>query len=283
MRNRYPGTCRTCAAHVAAGAGVLLREAGRWHAYCTDHAPAAKAPSRGDHSGWHTGELVGYDCETSAPNPRTAFLVSAALVDSAETARTWLVHPGERAIPPEATAIHGITTERARDEGIPAPAALEEITAALHHHLAAGHGLVIFNAPYDLTVLDTELRRHGMATLTERMGGAVQPVIDPLVMDRGIDPYRRGRRNLAAMCEHYGVPFTEAHTAVGDAAACLALAREIGARSPELAQSSLPQLHKQQVEWAMDYARNRQEWLDRTRPGHGTRVDGSWPLPDADD
>ncbi|WP_046468596.1 exonuclease domain-containing protein [Allosalinactinospora lopnorensis] len=277
MRNRYPGTCTTCGADVAVRTGAVLKEDGRWRTYCSEHEPRPAPPPRGDHPGWHTRPLFGYDCETSSNDPSEAFLVSAALVDASGTARTWLVDPGEREIPAEAISVHGISNEYARSEGIPVEEALQEITETLTGHLLAGDGLVIFNAPFDLGVLSAELRRHGMKPLTEWLSGLPSPVIDPLVIDRGIDPYRRGPRNLAAMCDFYGVELTGAHTAHGDATACLALAREIGARHPGIAGLALSELHDRQVEWALAYARNRQEWLDRQKPGHGTVVDGSWP------
>lgn len=277
MRNNYAGTCTSCGTSVAAREGEAVKEGGRWRVYCSEHAPRATAPPRGDHPGWHSGDLAGYDCETSSPDPRTAFLVSAALVAPDGTARTWLVDPGPREIPPEAVQVHGITTERARAEGRPADQALPEIADALTGHLAAGRGLAVFNAPFDLGVLSTELRRLGLPSLAERLGGRVGPIIDPLVIDRGADPYRKGRRTLGDLCAFYGVELNGAHTAEGDAAACLALAREIGARRPAVAALALPELHERQVGWALEHARGLQEWLDRTRPGHGRRIDGTWP------
>lgn len=278
MRNRYPGTCQECSQHVPAGSGVVVRESGRWRAYCAEHEPRPDPPpARGGHPGWHTTKLVGYDCETSAANPKEAFLVSAALVEVNGQVRTWLVDPGERTIPAEATDVHGISTEYARTHGRPAEEVLAEISQALVDHLTVGHGLAIFNAPFDLAVLDNELSRAEMDTLSQRMAGAIHPVIDPLVLDRGIDPYRRGRRTLTAMCQHYEVSLTEAHTATGDAHACLTLATEIGARHQNVAALSLSELHQRQVEWALAYAQDRQQWLDRTRPGHGRHFEGSWP------
>lgn len=278
MRNRYPGPCRTCGDNVAADAGVVIKEDGRWRTYCAEHEPRPIPPPRGDHLGWHRAPLAGYDCETSSNDPGRAFLVSAALVDSTGASRTWLVDPGPREIPAEAIAVHGITTERARAEGVPAAEALEEITGALTDLLSAGTGLTIFNAPYDLCVLDTELGRHGMKSLTERLGAAPRPVVDPLVIDRGIEPFRRGPRNLGAMCAYYGVELRDAHTAIADATAAVAVAEEIGARHADLAALSLAQLHERQVEWAAEYARKRREWLEKRKPGQAPRVDGAWPV-----
>ncbi|MFC3996047.1 exonuclease domain-containing protein [Nocardiopsis sediminis] len=278
MRNRYPGSCTTCGTAVAAEAGVVLKEDGRWRTYCAEHEPKPVPPPRGGHLGWHTGDLAGFDSETSSNVPREAFLVSAALVDTTGATRTWLVDPGDREIPEDAVAVHGISTERARDEGVRAEDALEEIADALTGHLLAGRGLVIFNAPFDLVVLSEELRRYGMKSLDDRLSGPLSAIIDPLVIDRGVDPYRRGARNLGAMCEFYGVDLTDAHSAHGDAVACLEVAREIGARRPDIAALGLAELHQRQIDWAAAYARSRQEWLDRRRPGHGRVIDGDWPI-----
>ncbi|GLU47334.1 exonuclease domain-containing protein [Nocardiopsis ansamitocini] len=283
MRNRYAGNCRTCRTRVEAAAGTAARESGQWRVYCSEHTPVQDTggrggpPPRADHPGWHTGSLVGYDCETSSNLPREAFLVSAALVEPSGEARTWLVDPGEREIPAEAVAIHGITTERARDEGVPAGEALEEIAGLLAAHLAGADPVVIFNAPFDLTVLDEELARRDMPTLTRRLGTAPAPIIDPLVLDRGLAPYRKGPRNLGALCELYGVELREAHTATADAFACLQLSMDLASRYPEIAALSLAELHARQIEWAAAYAKQLQEWLDRSRPEHGRVIDGSWP------
>lgn len=277
MRNRYPGTCTDCQTAVGVGEGVVVKEGGRWRTYCAEHEPRPTPPARGGHPGWHTTPLLGFDSETSSRDPDTAFLVSAALVDREGKTRTWLVDPGSREIPAEAVAIHGISTERARAEGRPAEECLEEISQALVAQFSAGQGLVVFNAPYDLRVLSGELERHGLMSLPERLGGPLAPVVDPLVIDRGVEPYRKGKRNLGAMCEYYGVELTNAHTASGDASAALALAEEIGARHAELASASLAELHQRQTDWSLAFARNRQEWLDRSRPDHGTVVDGTWP------
>ena len=72
--------------------------------------------------------------------------------------RSWLIDPGVE-IPAEATAVHGITTEHARAHGTPAPDAIAQIRQALVDELYAGHPLVIFNAPFDTTMVDRECRR----------------------------------------------------------------------------------------------------------------------------
>ena len=71
---------------------------------------------------WPTGELLGLDFETTGVDRFNDVPVSYALVSVVEgiVIRSWsgLIDPG-RDIPPGATAVHGISTERARDEGMP--------------------------------------------------------------------------------------------------------------------------------------------------------------------
>ncbi|MCP6451477.1 hypothetical protein NL490_27705, partial [Klebsiella pneumoniae] len=79
-------------------------------------------------------------------------IVTAALVrrDAAGTrTRTWLIDPGVE-IPEGASAIHGISTERARADGVPPPQALEEIAALIAEAQRAGVPVVAFNAAFDL-------------------------------------------------------------------------------------------------------------------------------------
>lgn len=67
---------------------------------------------------------------------------------------------------------------------------------------AARLPLVVFDAVRNLTVLDRELRRHGMAAFT-----ITGPVLDPLVIDYGVESSRSGSRSFAALCAHHGVVF----------------------------------------------------------------------------
>lgn len=101
--------------------------------------------------GWHRELLVGFDLETTGTDPREARIVTAAVVEVAGgepvRRRSWLTDPGVP-IPPEATAIHGITGERAAAEGRPAREPVEEIAHALAGHWAAGTPVVAYDAAF---------------------------------------------------------------------------------------------------------------------------------------
>lgn len=265
--NRYAGACRTCGQTVPEQGGELRKDAGAWVVYHLACLPAA-AP------GWHTGLLGSYDCETTGTDPFSARLVSAAFVTSTGRRHEFLVDPGVE-IPAEAAAVHGISTEQARAHGTRPAEALERIAALLAAHLAEGAPLVVFNAPYDLTLLEAELERHGLRALRDRVP-AVGPIVDPLIIDRAMDRYRKGSRTLEAQCAHYGVTIENAHDACADAMAALEVARAQAAQYPEIAEAGLTELHARQVAWKAaadaDYAQYKARRAEQFTPEAG------WPI-----
>ncbi|MFF1791237.1 exonuclease domain-containing protein [Kitasatospora sp. NPDC058243] len=230
---------------------------------------------------WYTGPLASFDTETTGVDVETDRIVSAALVVQLAPGRpvqttTWLADPGVP-IPDGARAVHGITDEHARTHGRPVGAVVAEVTRALADQARAGRPVVVMNAPYDLTLLDRELRRHHGLTLTDRVGTAGLVVLDPRVLDKHVDRYRKGRRTLTDLCAHYGVELAGAHDAAADATAALALTRRIGARYPAaLGGLTAAELHLRQAVWHAAQARGLQNWFDRS--GTPERVDLSWPL-----
>lgn len=244
---------------------------------------------------WHTRRRVGFDLETTSRDPRVARIVSAALVifdaeverdpllettpalGAAPTpgpperivrTREWLVDPGVE-IPAETTAIHGISTEYAQANGQPAAEAVAQITTALAQEFAEGNAVVVMNAPYDFTVLKHEAERHGVE-FPEPVG-----IIDPLVIDKQVDKYRRGKRTLSHMCTHYEVELDGAHSAAPDAWAAVEVAGCQAERFPQL-QIPAPELHRLQAEWKVDQSADLQEYLRRTRPD--AEVSPAWPV-----
>ncbi|EGJ73985.1 putative DNA polymerase III subunit epsilon [Streptomyces sp. Tu6071] len=229
---------------------------------------------------WYEGPLTGFDLETTGTDVEQDRIVTAAVIrlDSSGAVahtRTWLLDPGVE-IPAEATAIHGIPTARARADGAPARGAVAEITEALAAELRVGTPLVVMNARYDLSLLDRECRRHGVPALAELLGAEPAPVIDPLVLDKHADRYRRGSRVLAALCAHYDVRLDTAHDARSDALAATLLARSLGAHHPSLGTLPPTDLHRLQIDAAARQSASLQEYLRRTKPD--AVVEGAWPV-----
>lgn len=131
---------------------------------------------------------------------------------------------------------------------------------------------------FDLTLLSAELRRHGLPSLSERLGGlAPAPVIDPYTIDRSVDRYRRGKRNLEAVCAEYGVSLDAAHNASADALAAARLARAIAERHPKVAALGPAELHRRQIDWYVEWAADFQAFL-RRKGNPDAVVDTIWPL-----
>ncbi len=180
---------------------------------------------------WATTPLAGFDTETTGVDVESDRIVTAAIARDMPGVEThpWsaLVDP-QVDIPDAATAIHGITTEKARQFGLHPAEAVGEVVDRLAAVWAAGAPVVGFNVAYDLTLLDRESRRWLGEPLV--IGGAV---LDPLVIDRRVDRYRKGSRTLAAVCAQYGVPADPGggHDAVADASQAVRLLRAVLALS----------------------------------------------------
>lgn len=180
---------------------------------------------------WIKGDLLLFDTETDAADPTEAQLIQVALIHLAggdrEYTKTWLVKP-RREIPAEATGVHKITTERADADGEPIETVLTEVRRAITSRWNQRTVLVGSNINYDLTVLDRERARvFGEATSLPILG----PVVDALLLDKRVDRYRPGSRQLKDQCAHYGLELgDDAHDATADALAAGQLAWKIAVR-----------------------------------------------------
>jgi DNA polymerase-3 subunit epsilon len=220
--------------------------------------------------------LAVFDLETTGIDVETSRIVTAyvgVLGRDGEVIeqRDWIIDPGVE-IPMAASIIHGVTTERARLEGQAPPVAVAEIIAALTEVAGRGLPIVAYNAAYDLTLLDREALRYGLTALP--VPGAV---VDPLVIDKAVDRYRRGKRTLSATAEHYGVSLIDAHDAGADAVAAGRVAQAIARAFPELATTAVAALHARQVDWSREQAENYQAWR-RANGSPEFTTSGEWPV-----
>lgn len=228
---------------------------------------------------WFTGPVVGFDTETTGVDVHDDRIVSAAVITrdgGADDAVAWLIDPGVE-IPSGAAAVHGITTEHARAHGCHPREALTEISEHLLGALEAGIPLVGFNVAFDLTLLEAELVRHELPTIASRLGGPIAPIIDPLVLDRGVDRYRRGKRTLTHLAAHYGVITGELHDAGEDVRATLGVLAAIGARYPEITAMALTELHTWQATKHREWAESFNAWRE-SRGMAGPGPSPHWPV-----
>lgn len=222
---------------------------------------------------------IGWDTETTSTNPTEARIVTAALVGrggvSPERVQTWLIHPGVP-IPPATTAIHGIDDAKAQAEGQEPKVALEEIADTMARAAGYGMPLVAFNTAYDWSVLHYELVRHGLPTMLDRLGGQPYTLIDPLVLDKQADRYRKGSRKLQAVAAHYGVHLENWHNAEADAVAALGIADALFERNPRLAAYDSRRLFVAQQAWREEQQKGLQEHLRKSKPEAYCAPE--WPL-----
>ncbi|MFB6787641.1 3'-5' exonuclease [Streptomyces olivaceus] len=231
---------------------------------------------------WFEGRLAGFDLETTGVDVETDRIVTACVVQcgggNPTQSATWMADPGVE-IPEGAAKVHGITTEQARAEGWPAAEVVEQVVAALAECVLAGLPVVAMNASFDLTMLDREARRHGVQPLVDIVGGDLR-VVDPRVLDKAVDKFRRGGRKLEDLCRTYDVALDGAHSADADAIAACRVAWRIATKEPRIGGASLEQLHGWQVEWARQQAESLREYFART-PGKESWADGvrtEWPF-----
>jgi DNA polymerase-3 subunit epsilon len=146
-----------------------------------------------------------------------------------------------------------------------------EIVAVIRALLDQSVPLVVYNAAYDLTLLREECLRYGIAPLIDPA-----PVVDPLVIDRAMDRYRKGKRTLEAAAEFYGVELTDAHDAEADAVAAGRVAQAIARKYADTLGDDVFLVHSNQVTWASESATNFQEYMRRTKDPDYV-ADGAWP------
>lgn len=274
---------------------------------------------------WWSGRALGFDTETDGPVPTEARIITGALVHlpgprHQPQPMELMIQP-ERDIPQEAIDVHGITTERARDEGVLREVGIAQIATTIAELAGPEVPVVGHNAIYDLTLLDRELRRLQLGRLeTERSVFAqieqvrlilgeklltAFPVIDTLVLDKAIDPYRKGSRRLVDAAQFYRVAMAQgsAHGATADVIASLRIAVTIANRMGweagdliacyrdrkrpgeivtayrALAEKELPSLHCAQVRWKAEQAAGlRDYFLSKGNESAAATVSLDWPL-----
>jgi len=220
--------------------------------------------------------LAVFDTETTGIATETTRIVQAhvSILDASGASldgRDWLIDCGIE-IPEQATRVHGITTERMRADGSPAAKSIGEIVEYLGSIFDSGTAVVAYNASYDFTILDREAKRYGIAPLNRP-----RPIIDPLVIDRQLDRYRRGPRNLVSNASLYGVALDNAHDASADAIAAGRVAQALARKYFDALNLSALDLHEQQEEWALQQAANYRAYRQSVgKPMYDD--DDAWPV-----
>lgn len=181
-----------------------------------------------------TTGLPRFDLPADDPSQPRVASVALILCDAAlnETfAIEHLVKPDGWVMEPGAMAINGLTMERLEAEGVPIAVPLELYCAAIDH----GRIIVAHNAQFDCKMMRAELRRAGLddrfaktRNICTMRGSAdrVRQAPTNAMMATGRKAFKMPK--LMEAYEHfYGEPFADAHTALADARACLAILRKL--------------------------------------------------------
>ena len=223
---------------------------------------------------WHRREFMVFDTETTGVSVDLDRIVTATIAritpGQPVNAQSWLLNPGIP-IPAAATAIHGVTDEQAGGEGQDPVEAIPQIAAVLAVAGFRGFPVIAFNASFDFTILERECRRNGARF--------PQPfVVDPFVLDKQLDKWRKGLRTLTATCAHYQVALNGAHDATQDALAAGRVAWRMAELWPAELQIPLVDLHTKQAMWRHAWAEQFQEYLRVKKGEAGALVNGDWPV-----
>ena len=227
---------------------------------------------------WYRSPVAAFDVETTGLNVLEDRIVQAALVvvgpDGSVETEAWagLIDPGVP-VPAAASAIHGITDEVVRRSGIPAATAIPDLCRRFHELAGRNLPLVIFNAPFDWPFIHAEAVRHGCT-----MPGF--NLIDPLVLDKGLDKFRRGKRTLVVTAHALGIRLDDAHSALADAVGAAAVARALAEKHLYLQTLPLSELQDVQAQWYSRSAESLEAYL-RNRGDRGVKIDRGWPIPDS--
>lgn len=231
---------------------------------------------------WHERSLASFDIEASGVDPHGDRMVTWAFAIVAPDGEvvdkySGLILPEDFEVPDGAAQVHGWTTDKLREhpDAVPLLDALQMIVVLMAKAEMVGKPVVIYNAPFDTTMLLAECERRNYPKPRALLEG---PIVDPLVLDKWTDRWRKGSRRLADVAKLYGVELgDDAHDAAADAVAAARLAFAMFDKHDEL-RTDAHVLHKLQQRKHAEQA----ESLERYFHGKGGKPDAvvnrHWPI-----
>lgn len=217
-------------------------------------------------------QFCAFDLETTGINVNEDRIVTANITHIDPTtghvdSTNWLANPGID-ISPQATEVHGISNEHARQHGRPHDDVVQEVATNLTTAWNDGKAIIVYNAPFDLSM---------MTALTQQQFQVGGLVIDPLTLDRALS-FRRGSRKLVDVAKHYELPVDEgnAHAADYDAL----LAARIAWRVLRRFKRQLPSTIEDLMLYQSNAYRRQHESLKKYMESKGTQISGDagWPV-----
>jgi DNA polymerase III subunit epsilon len=231
---------------------------------------------------WTELAWIGFDTESTGLDTATARIIQAAVIthdpsgELVEKDYVIYIDPGEP-ISASAAAIHGITAETLKEKNAMDPATgIPYLMGYIQgRSTIRGFPLVIYNAGYDWPLLMAECARIPIFD-PSRTEWLKPYILDPLVIDRALDKYRKGSRKLVDVAAHYGVVMDgTAHDAAVDARASLGVMQALIEAFPELKTRNLEEMRSLQSGWYREWSNHINSYWQEN--GKADRVTGSWP------
>lgn len=237
----------------------------------------------------YTGPLMGFDTETTGVHvydDGTRIVTCAMILENSPEeppkVLEWVMDP-EIEIPTGASDVHGITTEMARAQGMDYRAGLQQIADTLKYIIEQGIPTTAYNGSFDATLLRVEFRDRGIDFDEKLWDNLI--MIDPLMMDKFIDKFRKGKRTLSVVSEIYGYDLSNAHDATADVLATIHVARRILNPFTKKFEkdtgdpvTGFPMLMQVQPVVYREQATSLEQYFRKTNPD--TVVNKSWPFQD---
>lgn len=232
------------------------------------------------------GPLLGFDIESTGIDQFEDRVVTFSMVYSPHPGAAvseileWKIDPGIE-IAEGATNVHGISTAHAREFFMDASKAMPFIARRMEVIVGLEIPFVIYNAPFDTTMIYNEFERHNVPLRYTREEMFAR-VIDPLVIDKACDKYRKGSRKLTDTAKLYGYDLTNAHNSTADVEATLHITRQLGKFfKPEM---TIEMLQEFQKDAKIEQSTSFQKYLRNKKDEEGNLIDplavinGEWPI-----
>lgn len=235
---------------------------------------------------WHDRQLGGFDLETTGLDGEHDCVVQWSFqLDGGGTGQldrdaTEFCDPG---IPIPNTDKHGITDEMVRGAKSEAES-LKRLIVFLEWAADSQTPVCAMNARFDVTFLKQRCEKFYLPTA---WADEVN-LIDPFILDKQTDKFRRGKRTLGAMCDLWGIDYSDdpaargLHDAGYDAKLTIKVARELGRRrryNGELLGAVHPDdLHDLQARWHDELARSLAEYWRGKGDARFREVRLGWPV-----
>lgn len=130
--------------------------------------------------------------------------------------------------------------------------------------------LVIYTATFDWPLILAHFHRYKV-----KQPDRMPHIIDPLVIDRQLNPFRHGLRRLDHVAAAFGYELTNAHDALEDCLATAAVHRGLLKQHPHLTQYTLQELTRMQARWHRNWVRELREF--RQKIGRPVSLSDRWP------